>query len=238
MSDAIFGKLGGLEAELDDAVAKTEREARKLDAETERQIGNMQRVEGDIRASTGMGFGDFAGQLRQAAEAHKRALEAQLAATLAGIREGAEAVLSETERAIEAAYHAELGKVGPQGQEWAEAEARREFVKEDVAALTPAEILERYRAAETAGDRVTAWLLARYGLKELETRSFENTKGGMEARRALAELRQARYGAIEARRNERLDRLERYRAAMKKPRGAVEEAEYRQTIRLRFGLQG
>ena len=131
---------------------------------------------------------------------HEEALEVEIADLRAQGREKLEAARA----ALETEYYKAVAAAGPQGAEWQEAEARAAFVREDLQRQSgPAEIVELYQTAIAAGDKVGAWLYARYGAEHLSLLAKSSDVGeAARAQLALAELEHLAWsGAVAARRD-------------------------------------
>jgi hypothetical protein len=137
-------------------------------------------------------------------------------------------------------YHVRMRAHVPRiGPNWAEAAARAQFVKEDVEAMDPDEILEAYRYAELIKDNIGVYLLGRAGLAQLRKLgdvSGLSPEGAMQAMKENPNIGKAQRAADEltvlytddarAKRDEALNALKAIESRLSRPMTQAEKVEF------------
>lgn len=174
------------------------------------------------------------------AELANRGRNEALAERLADLRERGMVILEAERQALEAQLYRAQQAEGPQGEAWAEAERRRVFIAEDVVNTPPGDIPEYYRLAVAAGDKVGAWLIARYAerhLAELQQAEVKVGEYAGDAARALGELRMQFTSPARAAHRVALARLAALEPELTRPRGEVEQGDAKREFAARMGLK-
>ena len=171
------------------------------------------------------------------AQRKKEEIERDLTARFAELRREGNAALEADQHDLDAAIYKDRLSHGPKGKAvWEEAQARASFVREDLEAMRPAEIPQRYQLAKDAGDETGAWLVARYGRMILEAEIAERTVKQVPAPdhfmalNALTKASEAPLDAAIVKRQARLRKIEQ-RMSDNQTKGE------RNQIYARFGIQ-
>lgn len=161
-----------------------------------------------------MGVGDIVRQIegvRAKSEQEKKAIPPQWAdgarkqreqeidvaagEKLGELRAAALEMAAEERADILTQFYRRRAAASPVGVEWEEATARRSWVRDELAGLDADQVLAMYRAFRLAKDRVGQFLVAVEGEQRLQ--ALEKTIG-LPATKALAALRSAHWGEVEA----------------------------------------
>lgn len=224
---------------------QTDEILRQMDEAEERTAAQSQQVDQKLQHELmilttweNKGLAAEAGQAREREAKHqKEELDLALTGELRRLRQAGQEALKADKQAIRAAVFEARLKQGPQGAEaWAEASSRAQFVREDLQGLQPAQIVEQFELARTAGDTVGAWLIARYARQILEAGIAERASAQLPAvdwHMALDQIDKATDAELGAEEMKRLRELSRLESELSRTRTKTEERE----IARRFGIR-
>jgi len=164
------------------------------------------------------------------------ALEAQVAEYKGKAAEAVEAARAQ----LEVSFYQAAQAAGPQTPgEWQEAAARASFVAADIEGLDGAGILDYYKLASSAGDKLGAWAIQRAGLRKLDALAHDadDLMRAAYARQAGDELHRLAYGEAYTQRKTALAELVNLEGELKRPVTPGEQAGYRKHIADAMGVK-
>ena len=115
-------------------------------------------------------------------------------------------------------------------------ESRAAFVKEELAALEPAAIVERYKVAQLAGDADAVWLIAKYGRVELARVLDDHPDGNKKRREALTELEALSPPEPDDVFTARMARINEIQKELTDARGTAEVRENQHRVNAKYGV--
>ena len=156
------------------------------------------------------------------------------------LRAEAQELVEDARKQCDVSFYQATQQLGPQTPEaWAEASARAQFVRLDLAQMAPGDVMGHYNLAKDAGDILGSWLIATEGLSYLDKVIAETTSMAdqIDARQAGDNLNQALYGEAYTDRKTALAELDGLSNELQRPITPGEKHQWQTDISDKFGVE-
>ena len=209
----------------------------KLVEEAQGEIAKMEKSNQVAENSGGLLVPTYSPEYLQA---QTDKINSELQVKIDDLRAEALGLIEASRKQVDIGFYQAVQSLGPQTpQEWAEAAARAQFVRGELATLAPADILDQFTLARDAGDVLGSWVIGTEGLNHLDKLATEATdvSGQVDARQVGDSLNQAVYGEAFTTRKTTLAELGDAERELSRPVTPGEKQQWQTGISDTFGVK-